>query len=152
MGGIQSQRNRLPKKLIGKAPTRSVSDVIKVDYTIPGCPISQKEAISCLLDAYWGKVFTLPDVAVCFECRQNENQCHLKHDRPCLGPITRAGCNSACVNGGEICFGCRGPIEQANFKKMRQILDPVLEEQEIENLLTVYGNYEKEHEKLTKDK
>jgi len=152
MGGIQSERNRLPKKLIDKAPTKTVSDVIKVDYVIPGCPISQKEAIRCLLDAYWGKVFTLPDVAVCFECRMNENECHLKHDRPCLGPISRAGCNSACINGGEACLGCRGPIDQANFEKMRQILRPIMEEEEIENWLTIYGDYEKEHFKMINNK
>lgn len=147
MGGIQSERNRLPKKLIGKDPTRSVSDVIKVDYILPGCPISHQEAIRCLIDAYWGKIFTLPDTAVCFECRMNENECHLKNDRPCLGPITRAGCGSTCVNGGEACFGCRGPIDQANFPKMRQIMETTLDEQEIDNWLTIYGDYEKEFKK-----
>jgi coenzyme F420-reducing hydrogenase gamma subunit len=26
----------------------------------------------------------------------------------CLGPVTRAGCNSWCINNGNICYGCRG--------------------------------------------
>ena len=149
MGGIQSERNRLPKNIIRKTSTISVSDVIKTDYIVPGCPVSHTELLNCLLDAYWEKKFVLPDLAVCFECRQNENRCLLKHGKPCLGPVTRAGCDSVCVNNNEACLGCRGPIEQANFTKLRRIFGTMMEKEEIDNLLTIYGDYELEHKKLT---
>lgn len=148
MGGIQSERNRMPKGIFHKEDkVKTVSDTIKVDYTVPGCPVSHSELVKCLMEIYWDKKFSLPDLAVCFECRQNENKCLLKHNKPCLGPITRAGCKSICINNGEACLGCRGPLDQANFKKMRQILGTMLEKEEIENWLTIYGDYELIHEK-----
>lgn len=144
LGGIQSERNRLPKTLINKPAIGPIKNVIKVDCVIPGCPVSHTETIACLMDLYWGKTFRLPDLGICYECRANENECLVKKDKPCLGPITRAGCNSICINKGEACLGCRGPINQANFTKMRQILATMLEKEEIENWLTIYGDYEKE--------
>ena len=148
MGGIQSERNNLPHNLISKDDVKSVPEVIRADFIVPGCPVSHTELIKCLMDIYYDKVFVLPDLGVCFECRQNGNKCLIKNDKPCLGPVTRAGCNSVCVNSGEACLGCRGPIEQANFKKMREVLGTMMEEEEVENWLTIYGNYEKEHKKL----
>jgi len=150
MGGIQSERNNLPHHLISKDDVKSVPEVIRADFIVPGCPVSHTELIKCLMDIYFDKTFTLPDLAVCFECRQNGNKCLIKNDKPCLGPITRAGCDSVCINSGEACLGCRGPIEQANFKKMREVLGTMMEEEEIENWLTIYGNYEKEHKKISK--
>lgn len=144
MGGIQSERNRLPKEILNVHPVASVPDIIKTDYIVPGCPVSHSELIRSLLDIYWGKVFTLPDYGVCFECRQNENKCLLKNDKPCLGPVTRGGCRSICINNGEACLGCRGPLDQANFSKLKEILGTILEEEEISNWLTIYGDYEKE--------
>ncbi|MEI6499072.1 MAG: hypothetical protein WCO23_03860 [bacterium] len=148
LGGIQSERNRLPRKFIDKDPIKTVSDYIKVDYIIPGCPIRHEELFAALMDIYWGKIFTLPDLPVCAECRQNENVCHLRNHKPCLGPITRGGCNSICINKGEACLGCRGTINQPNIAKLKEALGSMITEDEVENLLTFYGDYEKEHNKF----
>lgn len=148
MGGIQSERNRMPHEIHKRNKVRAVSDIIKVDFTVPGCPVSHSELVKCLIEVYWDKQFNLPDLAVCFECRQNENKCLLKHGKPCLGPVTRAGCKAICPSHGEACLGCRGPLDQANFKKMRQILGSILEKEEIENWLNIYGNYEQVHKKM----
>lgn len=142
LGGIQSERNSMPKKVFGKDHVKIVLDIVKVDYIVPGCPISHREIVKCLLDIYWGKNFSLPDVAVCFECRLNENECLIKQGKPCLGPVTRAGCNSICVNGGEMCLGCRGKVHQANFYKLREILEPMIGEDEVNSLLRIYGDIE----------
>lgn len=144
LGGIQSERNRLPKKYIGSEKVKTIKDVIKVDHEIPGCPIDNTETIKYLLDLYFGKNIELPDYSVCFECRQNENVCLIKTKKPCLGPVTRGGCNAICINGGEACLGCRGATDQANFEKLRETLKPLADNEEIENMLTIYGNYEKE--------
>ncbi len=153
LGGIQSERNRLPDKFIRKANVKTVADVVKVDYVLPGCPVNHNEVYKCLMDIYWGKVFKLPDYSVCFECRQNENECLLSQGKACLGPVTRGGCNSICVNGGEMCFGCRGAIDQANFKKLIEILEPIIGEREIENLLSIFGDIVKNHKKqISNDK
>jgi sulfhydrogenase subunit delta len=139
MGGIQSNRNKLPKKLIDKGSIKNVAMIIKVDYFIPGCPINKEELYRCLMDLYWGRRFTLPDLAVCFECRQNANNCFLKKNKPCLGPITRMGCNSVCLNNGQPCRGCRGIIPQANIEKMMESLHQIVGEEEAENLLSIFG-------------
>lgn len=143
LGGIQSERNRLPKKLIAKDKVRVVADVVKVDYFVPGCPINHAELYKCLMDLFWGKNFALPDLAVCFECRQNQNVCLLKLNKPCLGPITRAGCDAICIDNGEACLGCRGSIPQPNILKLRELLGTMISENEIEDMMTIYGNIEK---------
>ena len=139
LGGIQSERNYLPSGLTNKENVSPVSKHIKVDYIIPGCPINHRELYRCLLDLYWGKIFNLPDLAVCFECRQNENECLLRNDKPCLGPITRSGCNSICVNNGESCLGCRGVTPQANILKMKEVLGTMIEKEEIDKFMSIYG-------------
>ncbi len=143
LGGIQSQRNHLPKKLINKERVKTIKDIIKVDFTIPGCPINHKELYECLMDVYWGKKFNLPELSVCFEFRQNENDCLIKNKKPCLGPITRMGCNSICPNSNEACLGCRGTITTPNIHKLKEILSNFTEESEIVDMLTFYGDYTK---------
>jgi coenzyme F420-reducing hydrogenase gamma subunit len=144
LGGIQSERNRLPKKFIGKDKVKRVSDLIKVDFAVPGCPIAHREIASALLDIYWGKKFRPKDYGVCFECRKNENSCLIKDGVACLGPVTRGGCDSVCVNGGQSCFGCRGALDQANFHKLKEMLNPMIGEEETNNILTIYGDVEAE--------
>lgn len=151
LGGIQSERNRLPKKYIHKKDVKTVPEIVKTDYILPGCPIDYNEFFKCLMDIYWGKVFRLSDHSVCFECRENENECLIKQGKACLGPVTRGGCNSICVNGGEMCFGCRGALDQANFEKMIEILEPIVGQQEVENLLSIFGDYQKELERKRND-
>lgn len=139
LGGVQSQRNNLSSKLIHAPLIRKITDIIKVDYIIPGCPISKDELTHCLLDIYWNKSFSLPDLAVCFECHQNGNDCLVKNNKPCLGPITRMGCNSACINAGEICLGCRGQIPaEANNEKLKEILHPMIGEEKTNKTLSFY--------------
>ena len=149
LGGIQSERNSLPKKMTLAKDVVSIPEVINTDFIVPGCPISHKELFAFLMDIYWNKVPTLHDLAVCFECRQNENQCLLKEGKPCLGPITRGGCDSICVNGGEPCYGRRGATDQADFAKMKEILKPIISDEDSTNMMTIYGDYECEWKRRT---
>lgn len=138
LGGIYSLLGTfLPKE---KRPQKVLTEIIRIDYIVPGCPPDQKEILRCLVDLYWGKIFRLPDLAVCFECRQNENDCLIKKKKLCLGPITRMGCNSICVNNGEACLSCRGLKPDANLKKMIEIIKPIIYESEIEKTMTIFGN------------
>ncbi len=140
LGGIQSERNSLPKPVFqDKGSVRRISDVTRVDYIIPGCPINHHELYECLMDIYWGKDFVLYDKSVCFECRKNENQCLLREGKVCLGPVTRGGCDSICRNKGEACLGCRGTIPGANISKLKQLLGTIVSEDEVEKLLNIYG-------------
>jgi len=128
MGGVYLQKNE-----------STLNKVIYIDYVIPGCPIDHQEIILCLVDLYWGKRFLLPDLSVCFECQKNGNDCLLEKEQPCLGPITRMGCNSICLNHGEVCLGCRGLKPDANIDKMQDILKQNSSEKDASNLTTIFG-------------
>jgi coenzyme F420-reducing hydrogenase gamma subunit len=39
-----------------------------------------------------------------------------------MGPVTRAGCNSWCVNNGNRCYGCRGLVENPAVDSAKDIL------------------------------
>lgn len=97
-------------KLFDSTPTRPIHQVVKVDYFVNGCPIYPPELIEVLKHALRGLPYTVPDNPVCSECKLNENVCMYERGVACLGPWTRAGCNSWCVNNGNICYGCRGEV------------------------------------------
>jgi sulfhydrogenase subunit delta len=103
-------------------PTRAVHQVVKVDYTVHGCPIYPPEFVAVLKAALAGLPYAVPDYAVCAECKLNENVCMYDRGIACLGPITRAGCNSWCVNNGNICYGCRGTVSNPAEKGQMDIL------------------------------
>ena len=60
--------------------------------------------------------------SVCMECKANENTCLFDLGEPCLGPITRGGCDSWCPNNRFGCWGCRGPAVDANVAQMQEIM------------------------------
>ncbi len=122
IGGINGMKNKFPLDEIGKyvyqdkannfptLPTRAVHQVVKVDYFVNGCPVYQPEFVKVLKCILAGIPYNVPDYAVCVECKLNENVCMYDKGITCLGPVTKAGCNSWCVNNGNICYGCRGMV------------------------------------------
>lgn len=90
--------------------TKAVHQVVKVDYSVNGCPIYPQEFMKVIKSALQSLPYAVPDYPVCSECKLNENVCMYERGVTCLGPITRAGCNSWCINNGNICYGCRGMI------------------------------------------
>lgn len=104
-------------------PTMAVSEVIPVDFTVHGCPMSKKEfgyVVRCLAV---GKTPVIPTYPVCVECKRNENVCRYEYNEVCLGPITRAGCGAKCPTAGSWCFGCRGLIDDPNVNAARDVMD-----------------------------
>ncbi len=121
----------------GKA--RPLNQVIDVDYYIPGCappPNVVKDAILKLLsDSPPPKGTVLAGQhSLCADCPLNEtkppegfnvrqfirpseasavdrNTCLLMQGLPCLGPVTRSGCNALCIKGHMPCTGCFGPLD-----------------------------------------
>ena len=97
--------------------TKAVHQVVKVDYFVHGCPVYIPEFVVVLKAVLQGIPYYVPDYPVCVECKLNENVCMYEKKVTCLGPVTKAGCNSWCINNGNICYGCRGmvtnPAEQA---------------------------------------
>jgi F420-non-reducing hydrogenase small subunit len=118
----------------------AVSEVVKVDVQLPGCPTTPElvaEALTCLLE---GKPFTLAERSVCDDCPTkrekkavaqikrplesveftpgqplSEVRCFMEQGYLCQGPATRSGCGGAdkiprCVRAYMTCRGCFGPI------------------------------------------
>ena len=110
-----------------------LSRFVRVDMQIAGCPPERSEYLRLLGSLARGGLPALPEYAVCMECRQRENLCLLIEARqPCLGPVTRAGCNALCPSFGVICEGCRGPVAEANrAEESRLLLELGLSEREV---------------------
>jgi sulfhydrogenase subunit delta len=102
--------------------SKPIDAYIKVDYYLPGCPIGQEQFLSTFSRIIRGNPPELYRFPVCVECKWNENDCLLNKDIPCLGPVTRAGCGSVCINHNLPCVGCWGPVEEANFTSEFELL------------------------------
>lgn len=102
--------------------SKPIDSYIKVDYYLPGCPISKEQFLSTFNRILRGNPPELYRFPVCVECKWNENDCLLNKGLPCLGPVTAAGCGSICINYNLPCVGCWGPVEGANLTSEFQLL------------------------------
>jgi len=118
---------------------KSLDQVVKVDYFIPGCP-PEPHQIWAVLEAVvaaltqgaelppLGSIIGAGDVAVCHECALAKEEklidrfyrpyqvvpeagkCLLEQGLVCVGPATRSGCGALCPAVGMGCRGCYGPL------------------------------------------
>jgi len=107
-----------------------ISEIVNVEYTIPGCPPRETTLESMLTSLLSGKIPPLNSQSVCDECPRKKSgkrpetikrlhegtpdpdNCLLEQGYLCMGPATRAGCEAICVRAGVTCDGCYGPAEQ----------------------------------------
>jgi F420-non-reducing hydrogenase small subunit len=114
-----------------------LSDVIDVDYYLPGCPPTPNiigNAIDAILAGNLpakGAILS-PDKSLCSSCDRNKTKpedmaikkikrvidlkldpekCFLAQGVICMGPATRDGCDFPCVKGNMPCTGCFGPTD-----------------------------------------
>jgi len=134
-GGLQALKNwrdldDLKKRVydrpdwITSAKTSTpISDHVKVDAALYGCPIGLDQLVELIVSALLGRKPYLPDWPVCLQCKMKGNVCLLVAGRePCMGPVTRGGCGAICPSWGRACFGCFGPCEDANPASMGRVL------------------------------
>jgi len=134
IGGVNGIKNRYSldeakkrvygdkAEIINTIKTMAVHEVVAVDYTINGCPVYIPEVVSVLKCLLMDKPYSVPNYPVCAECKMNENVCRYEKDQECMGPVTRAGCNSWCVNNGNRCYGCRGLLDNPAADAQKDIL------------------------------
>ncbi len=101
---------------------RPIEDFVKVDLKIFGCPVKKEEVEKIVTSLVLGKTVVHPKYPVCLECKANNNLCLFDLGEPCLGPITRGGCNAWCPNNRFGCWGCRGPAVDANVAQLQKIM------------------------------
>lgn len=121
---------------------------VKVDFEVPGCPIEKKEILRAITSLLHGDMPEKIEYPVCVECKLNEIPCLIvEEDKPCLGPVVRAGCDARCPRLGLDCIGCRGPVEgEANIAAEFDILkEKGYDEDYILNRLRMFGGG---HEKI----
>lgn len=104
-------------------PTKSVGEVVKVDYMVHGCPMHRPEFARIVKELLIGKEPSIPEYPVCVECKANGNPCVWDYGQICLGPVTRAGCDARCPTNNFRCFGCRGYIDAPNVDAARDVIE-----------------------------
>jgi coenzyme F420-reducing hydrogenase gamma subunit len=127
-GGLQALKNWsklelfesvvYPNPKVGRALENSfpLSDFVKVDFELRGCPVSKAQLLQFLSFVLRGTKPKFPTSAVCLECKRMGNPCLVvTSGTPCLGPVTAAGCGALCPSRGRGCYGCFGPSDDANL-------------------------------------
>ncbi|XRP97176.1 F420-nonreducing hydrogenase [Methanocaldococcus sp. 16A] len=110
---------------------KPLSEVIDVDYFIPGCPPNPEIIAKVFKALLEGKKPELPKKNLCDECPRKKSSdgvvietikrkyegkvdpeiCLLEQGYLCLGVATRAGCGAICPKVGVPCSGCYGKTD-----------------------------------------
>jgi sulfhydrogenase subunit delta len=121
-GGIQALRNFAdadeyaravyphPEYLHFLPKATPISEHVKVDLELWGCPVSKAELLEAVTALLQNRKPNLPQHSVCLECKRQGTVCVMvAKNMPCLGPATRSGCGAICPSCGRGCYGCFGP-------------------------------------------
>jgi len=160
-GGVNQLKNRfsdpswVAKQVYGNYRIETCNSAkpleafIAVDIHIFGCPVKKEEVEKIVTNIAIGKAIVHPKYPVCMECKANENICLFDLGEPCLGPITRGGCDSWCPNSRFGCWGCRGPAEDANVEQIEKIMkDHGFSNETILDRLECFGGFAKHADSL----
>jgi F420-non-reducing hydrogenase small subunit len=141
-GSKSTEPDGIPQEQIPELTDRvyTVSEVVKVDIALPGCPTTPEMVATALTALLENKPFTLPSKSVCDECPTRrekkvvavlkrrleapeftpgkplgEMRCLMEQGFLCLGPATRSGCGGSqgvprCIRAYMPCEGCFGPL------------------------------------------
>ena len=130
-GGIQALRNfrdvrdfmaavyAEPQYIETLATSTPISDHVKVDFELRGCPISKTQLLEVISAFLRGRRPNTSSHSVCMECKLRGSVCVMvAHGTPCLGPVTHAGCGAICPAYNRGCYGCFGPMETPNSQAL----------------------------------
>ena len=134
-GGLQALRNfgdlETYKQIVYQHPeyihalqsSSAIRDYVKVDFELWGCPVNKYQVLEVITAQLHNRQPTLPQYSVCLECKRTGNTCVIVADgEPCLGPVTRAGCGAICPAVNRGCYGCFGPLPDAEIEAFIPIL------------------------------
>jgi coenzyme F420-reducing hydrogenase gamma subunit len=138
-GGIQALRNfadvreftravyATPEYVSTLGASTPISQHVRVDFELRGCPISKAQLLEVLGAFLLGRRPGIPTYPVCLECKRRGCVCVMTaHGTPCLGPVTQAGCGALCPSYNRGCFGCFGPAEAPNTASLGRHLQEQL--------------------------
>ncbi len=137
------------KVKVANPDIKEVDNFVKVDFTIPGCPINAEEFLRVVNQILDGELPSIPQRPVCYECQLQGQACLLQQGLPCLGPVSLGGCNAVCpVQGGFQCYACRGLLPNASLKNITKILKKYYSQDEINRWLEIFGVRDDWEEKM----
>ena len=151
LGGIPEMKNYqgkektiryIYKKLrnIANPEIKEVDNFVKVDFTLPGCPINGQEFLKGAKLLIKNKIPEILPKPVCSECSfLGKPGCYLPQKEPCLGPISLAGCDAICPKNNFPCYGCRGILENVKPRGFLKTLEKMKNKEEIEDDLEIFG-------------
>ena len=130
-GGVQALRNLAgvdefgseyvaavyprPEYIAALATSTPISAHVPVDLELHGCPVDRTQLLEVVTACLAGRTPQLPAESVCAECKRAGNVCVMvAGGTPCLGPVTRSGCDALCPSYARGCYGCFGPAPGAN--------------------------------------
>jgi len=126
-GGIQALKNLRPvdewiqavyahpEYIDTLATSTPIQDHVRVDFELRGCPIDRHQLLEVLNATLNSRRPNIPSYSQCVECKRAGTVCVMVAEgRPCLGPVTQAGCGNLCPTCDRGCYGCFGPMETPN--------------------------------------
>lgn len=130
-GGIQALKNlrhvedliqsvyAQPSYIDSLDTSTPIQDHVPVDFELHGCPINRYQLLEVLNASLNGRKANIPAYSQCMECKMTGTVCVMvAGGKPCLGPITQAGCGNVCPTCHRGCFGCFGPKETPNMTSL----------------------------------
>lgn len=138
-------------KKIANPEIKEVDNFVKVDFTLPGCPINAKEFLQICYDLLKNKPFKISENPVCYECQIRKYKCLLQEKEICLGPVILGGCEAICLKSEMPCWGCRGLLKNPPLENFLEIVKKIASQEEISRILEVFGlRDELENKKILK--
>ncbi len=139
-GGIPSILNWIPHDISAKVyedfqsihskkesfqSIHALDEYVPINIHLRGCPPHKNQILEVIRSALIGAEPRLRRHPVCVECKLKGNVCILTSERrPCMGPVTMAGCGAICPSVNRECEGCYGPMSDANAASLaKEFLD-----------------------------
>ncbi|MCW9033729.1 MAG: oxidoreductase [Rhodospirillales bacterium] len=127
VGGIQALKNYRnvddlimtvyahPEYIDTLTTSTAIADHVTVDFELRGCPINKEQLLELINATLNARKPNVSQHSQCIECKLAGTVCVMvSQGKPCLGPITQAGCGNVCPRCDRGCYGCFGPKETPN--------------------------------------
>ena len=128
-GGVNAMKNLMieekAERIVYEKPFElsstkvyGIGEYVPVELYLKGCPPPKAEILEVLTSAIIGRKPFIQTWSVCMECKLLEKGCLLLKGEPCMGPVTKAGCNANCPLRSRVCEGCGGAMSDANVESL----------------------------------
>ncbi|MHA1785950.1 MAG: hypothetical protein ACTSVY_07025 [Candidatus Helarchaeota archaeon] len=124
----------LPKENVPEfeASTELVSDIIDVDYFIPGCPPLSEQITGFVKYLYSYATAAKPSSeSVCVKCSLKGSKCLLNEGKLCFGPITGSGIDEKYTAKGLPSLGTGGPTQNVSDKEATLLTNMLIEKENL---------------------